>query len=141
MKLIGFSILGIILGLLVMGCATISPSDATKMSSKELCEVLMGVGVPPKDRRVVNAEVVDRGFRVEMKPRKRIITSKGERIEGPGVIDFFHFRLSTHKSHGSLYHPIKSNRTNHISYSALSPFSVKSIFDTSIRLQVVRKSV
>jgi len=55
-----FSMLGIILGLLLVGCAKISPSDAAKMSSKELCEVLMGAAVPPKDRRTVNAEVRDR---------------------------------------------------------------------------------
>lgn len=62
MKIIRFFIVGLILALLFIGCAKISPSDAAKMSSKELCEVLMGAAVPPKDRRTVNAEVVDRGI-------------------------------------------------------------------------------
>ncbi len=62
MKLNGFSILGIILCLL-LGCAKISPTDASKMTSEELCEVLMGtLVVPPKDRRTVNAEVRHRGI-------------------------------------------------------------------------------
>ena len=62
MKLNGFSILGIILCLL-LGCAKISPTEASKMSSEELCKVLMGtLFVPPKDRRTVNAEVRDRGI-------------------------------------------------------------------------------
>jgi hypothetical protein len=56
-----FLILGIILCLL-LGCAKISPTDASKMSKEELCDVLMGVAIPPKDRRTVNAEVVDRGI-------------------------------------------------------------------------------
>ena len=62
MKFIRIPILGVILGLLFAGCAKISPSDASKMSSKELCEVLMGAAVPPKDRRTINAEVRDRGI-------------------------------------------------------------------------------
>jgi len=62
MKLTGFSIFGITLVLLLTGCASISPSDASEMSSKELCKVLMGIGIPPKDRRVVNAEVQYRGI-------------------------------------------------------------------------------
>ncbi len=59
----GFSILGIILCLL-LGCAKISPTDASKMSSEELCKVLMGppLVVPPRDRRAVNAEVKYRGI-------------------------------------------------------------------------------
>ena len=63
MKFSGFSILGMIL-CLFLGCAKISPTDASKMSSKELCEVLMGppLVVPPRDRRTVNAEVRDRGI-------------------------------------------------------------------------------
>ena len=63
MKLNRFSILGIILCLL-LGCAKISPTDASKMNSEELCKVLMGaVGVvPPRDRRTVNAEVRHRGI-------------------------------------------------------------------------------
>lgn len=61
MKTAGYSILGIVLCLL-LGCAKISPSDAIKMTDKELCDVLMGVATPPKDRRVVNSEVVDRGI-------------------------------------------------------------------------------
>ncbi len=62
MKLNGFSILGIILCLL-LGCAKISPTEASKMSSEELCKVLMGtLVVPPKDRRTVNAEVRHRGI-------------------------------------------------------------------------------
>jgi len=62
MKLNGFLILGIILCLL-LGCAKISPTDASKMSSEELCKVLMEkLVVPPKDRRTVNAEVQDRGI-------------------------------------------------------------------------------
>lgn len=59
MKTGGFSILGFVLCLL-LGCAKITPSDAVEMTDKELCDVLMGVAIPPKDRRVVNAEVVDR---------------------------------------------------------------------------------
>jgi hypothetical protein len=62
MKIIRFSVFTIILGFLFLGCAKISPSDAAKMSSKELCEVMMGAAVPPKDRRTVNAEVRDRGI-------------------------------------------------------------------------------
>ena len=62
MKIIWLSIIGVILSLLFLGCAKISPSDAAKMSSKELCEVLMGAAVPPKDRRTVNAEVRDRNI-------------------------------------------------------------------------------
>ena len=62
MKLNRLSILGIILCLL-LGCAKISPTDASKMTSEELCEVLMGtLVVPPKDRRTVNAEVRHRGI-------------------------------------------------------------------------------
>ncbi len=63
MKLYGCSILGIILCLL-LGCAKISPTDASKMSSEELCKVLMKppLVVPPKDRRAVNAEVRHRGI-------------------------------------------------------------------------------
>jgi len=60
MKLNRFLILGMILSLL-LGCAKISPTDASKMTSEELCEILMGkLVVPPKDRRTVNAEVRDR---------------------------------------------------------------------------------
>ena len=62
MKLNGFSILGMIL-IFLLGCAKISPTDASKMTSEELCEVLMEtLVVPPKDRRIVNAEVRDRGI-------------------------------------------------------------------------------
>ncbi len=62
MKLLGFVIVGMLLCLL-LSCAKISPTDASKMSSAELCEVLMGkLLVPPKDRRTVNAEVRDRGI-------------------------------------------------------------------------------
>ena len=62
MKLNRLSILGIILCLL-LGCAKISPTDASKMTSEELCKVLMGtLVVPPKDRRTVNAEVRHRGI-------------------------------------------------------------------------------
>ena len=62
MKLNRFSTLGIILCLL-LGCAKISPTDASRMSSDELCKVLMGtLVVPPRDRRTVNAEVRHRGI-------------------------------------------------------------------------------
>jgi hypothetical protein len=62
MKLSGFSTLGIILSLL-LGCAKISPTDTSKMTSDELCEILMGkLVVPPRDRRTVNAEVRHRGI-------------------------------------------------------------------------------
>lgn len=63
MELNRLSILGIILCLL-LGCAKISPTDASKMSSEELCKVLMGppLVVPPRDRRAVNAEVRYRGI-------------------------------------------------------------------------------
>ena len=60
MKIAHHLIIGTILAFLFVGCAKISPSDAAKMSSKELCDVLMGAAVPPKDRRTVNAEVRDR---------------------------------------------------------------------------------
>lgn len=62
MKFSGLSILGIAL-CLMLGCAKISPTDASKMTSDELCKVLMGtLVVPPKDRRTVNAEVRHRGI-------------------------------------------------------------------------------
>ena len=62
MKFSGLSILGMIL-CLFLGCAKISPTDASKMSSEELCKVLMGtLVVPPRDRRTVNAEVRYRGI-------------------------------------------------------------------------------
>jgi len=61
-KFSGFSILGIVL-CLMLGCAKISPTEASKMTSDELCKVLMGtLVVPPKDRRTVNAEVRHRGI-------------------------------------------------------------------------------
>ena len=62
MNLNRFSILGMIL-CLHLGCAKISPTDASKMSSKELCKILMETFVvPPRDRRTVNAEVRHRGI-------------------------------------------------------------------------------
>jgi hypothetical protein len=48
---------------LFLGCAKISPTDASKMTSDELCKVLMGtLVVPPRDRRIVDAEVRDQGI-------------------------------------------------------------------------------
>lgn len=48
---------------LLLGCAKISPTDASMMTSDELCKVLMGtLVVPPRDRRIVDAEVRDRGI-------------------------------------------------------------------------------
>jgi len=62
MKTSGASILVISLCFL-LGCAKISPSDASKMTSEELCKILMEtLVVPPRDRRTVNAEVRDRGI-------------------------------------------------------------------------------
>ncbi len=84
MKLIGFSILGIILSLLITGCAKISPSDATKMSSAELCKVLMGAAVPPKDRRVVNAEVRDRGISCRDEASQSYYNQQGGVYRRPG---------------------------------------------------------
>jgi hypothetical protein len=62
MKTAHLFITGTIVTFLFLGCSKISPSDAAKMSSSELCDVLMGAAVPPKDRRTVNAEVRDRGI-------------------------------------------------------------------------------
>jgi len=67
----------IILGLLLVGCAKISPSDAAKMNSKELCEVLMGAAVPPKDRRTVNAEVRDRGISCRDEATQSLFNQQG----------------------------------------------------------------
>ena len=63
MNLNGFSILGIILCFL-LGCAKLNLADTNKMTSEELCKILMAppLTVPPKDRRAVNAEVRHRGI-------------------------------------------------------------------------------